>query len=164
MDDAEYVGAIVAPGCADYTRKQLDQLTEFVKRPQVGAKGMMWVKLENDGSIKSSVGKFYSDDELRGWLERGGANPGDLMLILAGATMKTRKQLNELRLEMGSRLGLRDPQKFSCLWVVDFLSSNGMMKRSATMPCIIRSLRLTRRMWTSSTPIPVLSVPQPMTW
>ncbi|RXE63107.1 aspartate--tRNA ligase [Paramuribaculum intestinale] len=120
MDDAEYVGAIVAPGCADYTRKQLDQLTEFVKRPQVGAKGMMWVKLENDGSIKSSVGKFYSDDELRGWLERGGANPGDLMLILAGATMKTRKQLNELRLEMGSRLGLRDPQKFSCLWVVDF--------------------------------------------
>ncbi len=120
MDDAEYVGAIVAPGCADYTRKQLDQLTEFVKRPQVGAKGMMWVKLENDGSIKSSVGKFYSDDELRGWLERGGANPGDLMLILAGATMKTCKQLNELRLEMGSRLGLRDPQKFSCLWVVDF--------------------------------------------
>lgn len=120
MDDAEYVGAIVAPGCADYTRKQLDQLTEFVKRPQVGAKGMMWVKLENDGSIKSSVGKFYSDDELRGWLERGGANPGDLMLILAGATMKTRKQLNELRLEMGSRLGLRDTQKFSCLWVVDF--------------------------------------------
>ena len=120
MDDAEYVGAIVAPGCADYTRKQLDQLTEFVKRPQVGAKGMMWVKLENDGSIKSSVGKFYSDDELRGWLERGGANPGDLMLILAGATMKTRKQLNELRLEMGSRLGLRDLQKFSCLWVVDF--------------------------------------------
>lgn len=120
MDDAEYVGAIVAPGCADYTRKQLDQLTEFVKRPQVGAKGLMWVKLENDGSIKSSVGKFYSDDELRGWLERGGANPGDLMLILAGATMKTRKQLNELRLEMGSRLGLRDPQKFSCLWVVDF--------------------------------------------
>lgn len=120
MDDAEYVGAIVAPGCADYTRKQLDQLIEFVKRPQVGAKGMMWVKLENDGSIKSSVGKFYSDDELRGWLERGGANPGDLMLILAGATMKTRKQLNELRLEMGSRLGLRDPQKFSCLWVVDF--------------------------------------------
>ena len=120
MDDAEYVGAIVAPGCADYTRKQLDQLTEFVKRPQVGAKGMMWVKLEADGSVKSSVGKFYSDDELRAWLERGNAKPGDLMLILAGPTMKTRKQLNELRLEMGSRLGLRDPQKFSCLWVVDF--------------------------------------------
>ena len=120
MDDAEYVGAIVAPGCAEYTRKQLDQLTDFVKRPQVGAKGMMWVKLEKDGSIKSSVGKFFTDDQLKKWLERGDAKPGDLMLILAGQTMKTRKQLCELRLEMGSRLGLRDPQKFSCLWVVDF--------------------------------------------
>ena len=120
MDDAPYVGAICAPGCANYTRKQLDQLTEFVKRPQVGAKGMMWVKLEEDGSIKSSVGKFYTDDELRAWAERCEAKNGDLILILAGETMKTRKQLNELRLEMGSRLGLRDPQKFSCLWVVDF--------------------------------------------
>ena len=120
MDDAEYVGAIVAPGCAGYTRKQLDQLTEFVKRPQVGAKGMMWVKLEQDGSIKSSVGKFYSDEVLRTWLERGDAKPGDLMLILAGQTMKTRKQLNELRLHVGTELGLRDPNKFSCLWVVDF--------------------------------------------
>lgn len=120
MDDAEYVGAIVAPGCADYTRKQLDQLTEFVKRSQIGAKGMMWVKFEADGSIKSSVSKFYSEDELRAWGERGGAKPGDLMLILCGQTMRTRKQLCELRLEMGSRLGLRDPQKFSCLWVVDF--------------------------------------------
>lgn len=120
MDDAEYVGAIVAPGCAEYTRKQLDQLTDFVKRPQVGAKGMMWVKLEKDGSVKSSVGKFFTDEQLLKWLERGEAKPGDLMLILAGQTMKTRKQLNELRLEMGSRLGLRDPQKFSCLWVVDF--------------------------------------------
>lgn len=120
MDDAEYVGAIVAPGCASYTRKQLDQLTEFVKRPQVGAKGMMWVKLEQDGSIKSSVGKFYSDEVLRTWLERGDAKPGDLMLILAGQTMKTRKQLNELRLHVGTELGLRDPNKFSCLWVVDF--------------------------------------------
>lgn len=120
MDDAEYVGAIVAPGCADYTRKQLDQLTEFVKRSQIGAKGMMWVKFEADGSIKSFVSKFYSEDELRAWGERGGAKPGDLMLILCGQTMRTRKQLCELRLEMGSRLGLRDPQKFSCLWVVDF--------------------------------------------
>lgn len=120
MDDAPYVGAIVAPGCADYTRKQLDQLTEFVKRPQVGAKGMMWVKVETDGSIKSSVGKFYTEDDLRTWVDRCGAHPGDLILILAGETMKTRKQLCELRLEMGSRLGLRDPQKFSCLWVIDF--------------------------------------------
>lgn len=120
LDDAEYVGAIVAPGCAGYTRKQLDALTDYVKRPQIGAKGMMWVKYETDGSIKSSVGKFYSDDILRTWLERAKANPGDLMLILAGPTMKTRKQLCELRLHVGSELGLRDPQKFSCLWVIDF--------------------------------------------
>lgn len=120
MDDAPYVGAIVAPGCAGYTRKQLDQLTEFVKRPQIGAKGMMWVKYEADGSIKSSVGKFFTDDQIRTWLNRGQAKPGDLMLILTGETMRARKQLCELRLEMGSRLGLRDPQKFSCLWVIDF--------------------------------------------
>ncbi|MDE6322710.1 MAG: aspartate--tRNA ligase [Paramuribaculum sp.] len=120
MDEAPYVGAIVAPGCASYTRKQLDKLTDFVKRPQIGAKGMMWVKLEPDSSVKSSVGKFFTDDQLKGWLERGNAKPGDLMLILAGETMKTRKQLCELRLEMGSQLGLRNPQDFSCLWVVDF--------------------------------------------
>ncbi|MBQ4344864.1 MAG: aspartate--tRNA ligase [Muribaculaceae bacterium] len=120
LDDAEYVGAICVPGCASYTRKQLDQLTDFVKRPQIGAKGMMWVKVETDGSIKSSVSKFYTDEELKLWADRCEAKPGDLILILAGPTMKTRKQLCELRLEMGSQLGLRDPQKFSCLWVVDF--------------------------------------------
>lgn len=120
VDDAPYVGAIVAPGCAGYTRKQLDKLTDFVKRPQIGAKGMMWVKYEEDGSIKSSVGKFFSDEKIMTWLDRGNAKPGDLMLILSGETMKTRKQLNELRLEMGNQLGLRDPNKFSCLWVVDF--------------------------------------------
>lgn len=120
MDDAQYVGAIVAPGCAGYTRKQLDQLTEWVKRPQIGTKGMMWVKREADGSFKSSVGKFFTDEQLAAWAERAAMNPGDLMLILAGDTAKTRKALGELRLEMGSRLGLRDPQKFSCLWVIDF--------------------------------------------
>ena len=120
MDSAPYVGAIVAPSCADYTRKQLDQLTDFVKRPQIGAKGMMWVKYEADGSIKSSVGKFFTDEQILTWLERGNAKPGDLMLILVGDTMRARKQLCELRLEMGSQLGLRDPQKFSCLWIVDF--------------------------------------------
>lgn len=120
VDEAPYVGAIVAPGCAGYTRKQLDKLTDFVKRPQIGAKGMMWVKYEEDGSIKSSVGKFFSDEKIMTWLKRGNAKPGDLMLILSGETMKTRKQLNELRLEMGNQLGLRDPNKFSCLWVVDF--------------------------------------------
>lgn len=120
LDDAEYVGAICAPDCASYTRKQLDQLTDFVKRPQIGAKGMMWVKVEQDGSIKSSVSKFYTEEELRTWAARCEAKPGDLILILAGPTMKTRKQLCELRLEMGNQLGLRDPQKFSCLWVIDF--------------------------------------------
>lgn len=120
LDDAPYVGAICAKGCANYTRKQLDQLTDFVKRPQIGAKGLMWVKLEEDGSIKSSVSKFYTEEELRTWADRCEATKGDLILILAGETMKTRKQLCELRLEMGSRMGLRDPQKFSCLWVVDF--------------------------------------------
>ena len=120
MDDAEYVGAICAPGCAGYTRKQLDKLTDFVKRPQIGAKGLIWVKVEEDGSIKSSVSKFYTEDDLRKWADRCEAKPSDLILILTGEAMKTRKQLCELRLEMGTQLGLRDPQKFSCLWVVDF--------------------------------------------
>ena len=120
FDSAEYVGAICAPGCASYTRKQIDELTEFVKRPQIGAKGLVWVKVENDGSIKSSVGKFYSEDDLRTWAERCNAQPGDLLLILAGKTMPTRKALNELRLEMGNRLGLRDKNTFAPLWVIDF--------------------------------------------
>ena len=119
-DDAETVIGICAPGCAGYTRKQLDQLTDFVKRPQVGAKGMIWVKFEEDGSVKSSVGKFYSEEQLREWGEPAGAKAGDLLLILSGETMKTRKQLCELRLEMGNRLGLRDKNVFAPLWVVDF--------------------------------------------
>ena len=120
FDSAEYVGAICAKGCAAYTRKQIDELTEFVKRPQIGAKGLVWVKFEQDGSVKSSVGKFYSDDELRAWGERAGAENGDLLLILAGATMKMRKALGELRLEMGNRLGLRDKSVYAPLWVIDF--------------------------------------------
>ncbi len=119
-DDAQIVVGICAPGCASYTRKQLDQLTDFVKRPQVGAKGMIWVKFEEDGSVKSSVGKFYTEEQLREWGERADAKPGDLMLILTGETMKTRKQLCELRLEMGNRLGLRDKNVFAPLWVIDF--------------------------------------------
>ncbi len=120
FDSAEYVGAICATGCAGYTRKQLDELTDFVKRPQIGAKGLVWVKVENDGSFKSSVGKFYSDADLKQWAERCEAKPGDLILILAGKTMPTRKALNELRLEMGNRLGLRDKNVFAPLWVIDF--------------------------------------------
>lgn len=120
FDSAEYVGAICAEGCASYTRKQIDELTEFVKRPQIGAKGLVWVKVEADGSFKSSVGKFYGEDDLKAWAERCNAKAGDLILILAGKTMSTRKALNELRLEMGNRLGLRDKDTFAPLWVIDF--------------------------------------------
>ena len=119
-DNAELTVGICVPGAASYSRKQIDELTEFVKRPQIGAKGLVWVKIENDGSIKSSVGKFFSEEDLKKWGERMMANQGDLMLILSGDAMKTRKQLNELRLEMGNRLGLRDKNVFAPLWVVDF--------------------------------------------
>ncbi|MFT4030953.1 MAG: aspartate--tRNA ligase [Siphonobacter sp.] len=120
FDSAELVVGIAAPGCAEYTRKQIDELTEWVKRPQIGAKGLVYARVNADGSVKSSVDKFYSEDELKAWAERFGANPGDLLLILAGVADKTRKQLNELRLEMGNRLGLRDPNTYSVHWVVDF--------------------------------------------
>ena len=119
-DDAEIVVGITVPGAASYSRKQIDELTDFVKRPQIGAKGLIWVKVEPNGAVKSSVGKFYTEDQLKEWAERMGANPGDLMLILTGEAMKTRKQLSELRLEMGSRLGLRDKNVFAPLWVIDF--------------------------------------------
>lgn len=121
FDNAKIVVGICAEGCAEYTRKQLDQLTDFVKRPQVGAKGLVYVKYEKDGSLKSSVDKFYSKEDLQKWAERFNAKPGDLMLILCGDDEnKTRKQMNELRLEMGERLGLRDKNKFAPLWVIDF--------------------------------------------
>ncbi len=120
FDSAAYVGAICAEGCAVYTRKQLDELTDFVKRPQIGAKGLIYVRYNEDGSLKSSVDKFYNEADLKLWAERCHAKPGDLILMLAGETEKTQKQLCELRLEMGSRLGLRDKNNYKCLWVVDF--------------------------------------------
>ena len=121
FDQAAYIGGICVPGCASYTRKQLDQLTDFVKRPQVGAKGLVYVKYNADGTIKSSVDKFYSQDDLLALKEKMGANDGDLVLILCGDNAnKTRVQLCTLRLEMGDRLGLRDKGKFECLWIVDF--------------------------------------------
>ena len=121
FDDAAYVGGICAEGAATYTRKQLDALTEFVKRPQVGAKGMVYARVEADGSVKSSVDKFYTQETLQQRKAAVGAKPGDLILILSGDNaMKTRKQLCELRLEVASQLGLRDKNKFACLWVVDF--------------------------------------------
>ena len=120
FDAAEYVGAICAEGCASYTRKQLDELTDFVKRPQVGAKGLIYLRYNEDGTLKSSVDKFFSEEDLKKWAERSNAKPGDLILVMAGETEKTQKQLSELRLEMGSRLGLRDKNNYRCLWVVDF--------------------------------------------
>ena len=121
FNDARYIGAICAPGCASYTRKQLDQLTDFVKRSQIGAKGLVYARVQEDGSVKSSVDKFYTQEVLQRLKEAMQAAPGDLILVMSGDdAMKTRKQLCELRLEMGSRLGLRDKNKFSLLWVVDF--------------------------------------------
>lgn len=121
FNDASYIGGICAPGCASYTRKQLDQLTDFVKRSQIGAKGLVYARVQEDGNVKSSVDKFYTQEvllRLKGTMK---AVPGDLILIMSGEdAMKTRKQLCELRLEMGTRLGLRDKNKFSLLWVVDF--------------------------------------------
>ncbi len=117
---AEYVGAICVPGCAVYTRKQLDELTEFVKRPQIGAKGLVYVRYNEDGSLKSSVDKFYTPEDLKNWAEICQAKPGDLLLLLCGPKNKTLPQLSELRLEMGERLGLRDKNVFKPLWVVDF--------------------------------------------
>lgn len=118
---AAYIGGICAKGCAGYTRKQLDALTEYVRRPQIGAKGMVYARVEQDGTVKSSVDKFYTQEMLQAVARTMNAESGDLLLILSGDdAMKTRKQLSELRLEMGRQLGLRDPKKFSCLWVIDF--------------------------------------------
>lgn len=120
FDSAEYIGAICAKGCAEYTRKQIDELTDWVKRPQIGAKGLIYVKYNEDGSFKSSVDKFYSAEDLKTWAEQLGAEPGDLILVLSGEKTQTIDALGELRLEMGNRLGLRKKGTFKPLWVVDF--------------------------------------------
>jgi aspartyl-tRNA synthetase len=119
-DDAELVIGIAVPGCSEYTRKQLDELTEWVKRPQIGMKGMMYIRLNEDGSIKSSVDKFYNAEVLQQIAAACEAVPGDLILILAGTEALTRKAISELRLEMGNRLGLRPADVFKPLWVIDF--------------------------------------------
>ena len=120
FESAELVVGINAKGCSEYTRKQIDELTEFVKRPQVGAKGLVYIQYRTDGTIKSSVDKFYTPEDLKAWAAKFDAQPGDLILVLAGEAYATRKQLNELRLLMGEKLGLRDKNKFSALWVIDF--------------------------------------------
>lgn len=120
FDSAELVVGICAPGAATYTRKQIDELTEYIKRPQVGAKGLVWARYEAGGSLKSSVDKFYNEQELKKWAEAFNAQPGDLLLILSGPADSTRKALSELRLLLGTQLGLRDKNTFSALWVIDF--------------------------------------------
>ena len=121
FDNAEYIGGICAEGCANYTRKQLDQLTDFVKSQQVGAKGLVYIKLNEDGTIKSSVDKFYTSEQLQVVVDKMNAKKGDLILILSGDNAnKTRVQRCSLRLEMGKRLGLMDKNKFECLWIIDF--------------------------------------------
>lgn len=120
FDAAEAVLAINAEQCNSYTRKQIDELTEWVKRPQIGAKGLVYVRVNEDGSLKSSVDKFYSHEDLALWTEKAGAKPGDLLLVLSGDLDKTRKQMNELRLHLGNELGLRNPNVFKPLWVVNF--------------------------------------------
>ncbi|MBR0239622.1 MAG: aspartate--tRNA ligase [Bacteroidales bacterium] len=121
LDDAAYVGAIAVPGAAEYTRKQLDEITEWVKRPQVGAKGLIYIKLSADGSIKSSIDKFYSPEELKAIADKVEARPGDLIFVMSGpAKRKVQTMLGVLRIEMGNRLGLRNPKEFAPLWIVDF--------------------------------------------
>ncbi|MEO6904602.1 MAG: aspartate--tRNA ligase [Bacteroidia bacterium] len=120
FDDAELVVGICAKGAAAYTRKELDELTEFIKRPQIGATGLIYARYNSDGTMKSSVDKFYNEEDLKKWAILFNAQPGDLLLIMAGAEGKTRRALSELRLEVGTRLGLRDKNKFACHWVIDF--------------------------------------------
>jgi len=120
FDDAESILGITVPGCSEYSRKQTDELIDFVKRPQIGASGMIYLKVNTDGTYKSSVDKFYDENALKGWAELASAEKGDLILILAGPKAKTQKALGDLRIEMGNRLGLRNPETFSALWVVDF--------------------------------------------
>lgn len=120
FDNADYIGGIRAPGCSEYSRKQTDELTEFVRKPQVGAKGLVYLKYGADGSLKSSADKFYSPEDLKLWIEKAGAHPGDLLLILAGEKKNTLSALSVLRLEMGERLGLRKRDVYAPLWVLDF--------------------------------------------
>jgi aspartyl-tRNA synthetase len=120
FDEAETVLAISVPGCSEYSRKQTDELTEWVKRPQIGMKGLAFIKCGADGSYKSSMDKFFPEEKLKSIAAAAGANPGDLVLILAGTEERTRKAISELRLEMGKRLGLRKENEFRLLWVLDF--------------------------------------------
>ena len=120
FDEAETVVAIAVPGCSEYSRKQTDELTEWVKRPQIGMKGLVFIKCNADGTFKSSVDKFYTEDKLKAIAEAANAKAGDLILILAGAEERTRKAISDLRMYMAEKLGLRKPDEFKLLWVLDF--------------------------------------------
>jgi len=135
LDDAEYAGAIAVTGASEYSRSQTDELTEFVKRPQIGAKGLIYVKYSADGSLKSSVDKFYTPDDLKKWAEAAEAKPGDLILVVSGSPSISRRALCELRLELGTRLGLRDKNKYNPLWVVDFPLLEQDTETGRWMPC-----------------------------
>ncbi len=164
FESAELVVGINAKGCSEYSRKQIDELTDFVKRPQIGAKGLIYVQYRTDGTIKSSVDKFYAPDDLRRWVDKFNAQPGDLMLLLAGEAFSTRKQLNELRLFMGDKLGFRDKNKFSAFGYLIFHYSNGVKKRNVTMRCTIHLLRLSQTTSSYWIPIPVRFEPMPTIW
>jgi len=172
FDSVEYVGGICAEGCAGYSRKQLDALTDWVKRPQLGMKGLVYLKYNEDGSLKSSVDKFYDEAALKEWAAKFGAKPGDLILVLAGDKALTLKALSELRLEMGKRLELRNPEVFKPLWVVDFPFNrgesrtcwSGMKRPNASMPCIIHLPVPMRRTWNFSAPIRGRCGQKHMTW
>jgi aspartyl-tRNA synthetase len=135
LDSAEYIGCITAKGCSEYTRKQLDELTDFVRKPQIGAKGLVYIRCSADGSFRSSMDKFYTADDLKALATKAGATAGDLVLVLAGDIMPTLKALGELRLEMGSMLNLRTKGTFKPLWVIDFplLEWDGDIKRFYAM-------------------------------
>ena len=120
FDEAEYIGAICAGGCASYSRKDIDGLTEFVTRPQIGAKGLIYCRYNEDGTYKSSVDKFFGEEDLKDWADELGASPGDLIFVMAGDKASTLNALSELRLEMGNRLGLRKKGEYKPLWIVDF--------------------------------------------
>ena len=120
FDQQELVVGIAVPGAASYTRKQIDALISWVKRPQIGANGLVWAKYNEDGSLKSSVDKFYTEEDLKEWAQATGAKPGDLILVMAGDANKTRSQLSALRMHLGNELGLRKPDEFAPLWVIDF--------------------------------------------
>jgi aspartyl-tRNA synthetase len=164
FDSVEYVGGICVEGCAGYSRKQLDALTEWVKRPQMGMMGLVYVKYNEDGTLKSSVDKFYDEAALKQWAELFAARPGDLILVLAGERELTLKALSELRLEMGRRLGLRDPDVFKPLWVVDFplLEWDEETQRYHAMhhPSPV----LTKRTWSCSGPTRENCAPRPTIW